>query len=376
MKHLDNITIHKFRGIQNLHLQKLGQINLLVGVNNSGKTSVLEAISSYCAPLDLREWLRIARQREGDVVLRYPTIDALLWLFPQNGSATKDSLYKGEILISGSGNFPVTQLRAVCQKTESIQVSGNIRSHQKINDSVAESEDELLEIQQGLSLELNVSTERIDLFGKQEIFESFQLWENERVIPGYKHENLTLPVATVTPFSHRTEVLQARLLTEARMANFKSEVLKLLQYMDSGIIDIEILTPQRRPIIYVQHKQSGLAPLSTFGDGIRRLFFIALKLAKVKGGILLIDELEVSIHTEALQRSFNWLVEWCILMDVQLFATTHSLEAIDALLDATNEETDLVAYRLEPKDSQTNTVRLDRNLLSILREELGQEVRK
>ena len=376
MKHLENLTIHQFRGIRDLHLPNLGQINLIVGVNNSNKTSVLEAISSYCAPLDLREWLRIARQREGDIVLRSPTIDALLWLFPQDGNATKDSLYKGEILISGTGNFPVTQLRAVCQKIEGIQVSGNIRSHQKINDSVAESEDDLFEIQQGLNLEINVSTKRIDLFSKEEIVESFQLWENERVMPGYKHESLTLPVATVTPFSHRTEVLQARLLTEARMANFKSEVLKLLQHIDSGIIDIEILTPQRRPIIYVQHKQAGLAPLSTFGDGIRRLLFIALKLAKVKGGILLIDELEVSIHTEALQRSFNWLIEWCILMDVQLFATTHSLEAIDALLDATNSKSGLVAYRLEPKQSQTNAVRLDRDLLYILREELGQEVRK
>lgn len=376
MKHLDNLTIHQFRGIQNLHLQKLGQINLLVGVNNSGKTSVLEAVSTYCYPLELREWLRIARQREGDTVLRSPTIDALLWLFRQDGSTTEDSLYKGEILISGSGDFPVTKLRAVCQKIEGIQVSGNIRSHQKINDSLPENEDELFEIQPGLNLELNVSTERTNLFGKEEIVESFQLWENERVIPSSKYERLTLPVATVTPFSHRTEFLQARLLTEARMANFKSEVLRLLQYMDSGIIDLEILTPQRKPIIYVQHKQSGLAPLSTFGDGIRRLLFIALRLAKVKGGILLIDELEVSIHTQALQSYFNWLIEWCVLMDVQLFATTHSLEAIDALLDTANDRTDLVVYRLERQDSQTNAVRLDKDLLYILREELGQEVRK
>ncbi len=46
MKHIENITIHKFRGLQELTLSNLGQINLLVGVNNSGKTSVLEAIST------------------------------------------------------------------------------------------------------------------------------------------------------------------------------------------------------------------------------------------------------------------------------------------------------------------------------------------
>ncbi|MEG4327463.1 AAA family ATPase, partial [Microcoleus sp. herbarium5] len=57
MKHLDNLTIHRFRGLRDLNLQDLGQINILVGGNNSGKTSVLEAISTYCRPLDPLEWL-------------------------------------------------------------------------------------------------------------------------------------------------------------------------------------------------------------------------------------------------------------------------------------------------------------------------------
>jgi AAA15 family ATPase/GTPase len=115
--------------------------------------------------------------------------------------------------------------------------------------------------------------------------------------------------------------------------------------------------------------------VSTFGDGVRRLLHIALKLASVRGGILLIDELESTIHTEALQNSFSWLVKWCKEMDVQLFATTHSLEAVDALLEVTEYESDLVLYRLEPKEIQTRVVRHDWDRLKRLREELGQEVR-
>ncbi len=95
----------------------------------------------------------------------------------------------------------------------------------------------------------------------------------------------------------------------------------------------------------------------------------------MKGGILLIDELESTIHTEALQNSFKWLVKWCIEMNVQLFATTHSLEAVDALLGVTESDSDLVLYRLEPKESQTRVVRHDGHRLRRLREEQGQEVR-
>ncbi|QTA88180.1 AAA family ATPase [Desulfonema magnum] len=51
-KHFETLTIKQFRGLQESELSQLGRINLLVGPNNSGKTSILEAISAYCHPLD------------------------------------------------------------------------------------------------------------------------------------------------------------------------------------------------------------------------------------------------------------------------------------------------------------------------------------
>jgi len=269
-KSLENITIHQFRGLRELELKNLGQINLLVGINNSGKTSVLEALSIYCHPLDLKVWLNTARQREQEYrVSRTPYLDSLQWLF------THDSL--------------------------------------------------------------------------------------------------------VSPASHRSDIGQFRLLSEVRFANFKTDVIDLLRQMDSNISDLEILLPPHslsaRFNIYIQHEKLGLVPVSTFGDGVRRLLHIALKLASVKGGILFIDELESAIHTEALQSSFNWLVKWCQKMNVQLFATTHSLEAVDALLEVTEPESDLVLYRLEPKENYTRVVRHDWTRLKSLREDLGQEVR-
>lgn len=75
-RHLNNLTIHQFRGLRQLELRELGGVNLLVGVNNAGKTSVLEAISTYCRPLDPLEWLNTARRRE--VQSSREAIDAML----------------------------------------------------------------------------------------------------------------------------------------------------------------------------------------------------------------------------------------------------------------------------------------------------------
>ncbi|AHJ27482.1 AAA family ATPase [Nodularia spumigena CS-584] len=390
MRNLESLTIHQFRGLQNLELKDTGQINILVGVNNAGKTSVLEAISTYCRPLDLSEWLSTALRREISLYRSSSRLEALKWLFPQQKQGKHTQSYQGQILISGTGDFPVSKLEATYQELEGTWISKETLGDEEINDRDESLEDDFSN-RQGAELELRVTpaTVQIDLFQNQnEIIEKFQIWENDRFIPKRGQKNLALPVATITPFSHRAERFQIRLLSDAIFQDFKSEVIRLLQYMDSGIIDLELVVPPgqriRNPSIYIKHQQTGIAPISAFGDGVSRLLSMALMLPRVKEGILLIDELGTAIHTEALQFFFKWLIDWSRKMNVQIFATTHSLEVIDALLVANTSETDLVAntsetdlvvYRIKPDASQTNVVRLDRNMLKILREELGQEVR-
>lgn len=386
---LKSIAIHKFRGIRDLELKDLGQINLLVGINNSGKTSVLEALSIYCHPLDIRVWLSTAIQREQEYrISRTPSLDALQWLFAHDFLLDREKLKAGTISISGSGTFAVKQMKATYEEIEGMFVSEKRRRLAAGDDQLAESEDEqigesedLLELRKGLDLRVELYTEQLSLFNREEadIIEDYQLWEHEFFSRASGKREPSLLTSVVTPASHRSDIGQFRLLSEARFHNFKADVLELLRQMDQNISDIEILlSPESissRFNIYIQHERLGLAPVSTFGDGVRRLLHIALKLASVRGGIFLIDELESTIHTEALQNSFRWLVRWCKEMDVQLFATTHSLEAVDALLDVTEDESDLVLYRLEPKEIQTRVVRHDWDRLKRLREELGQEVR-
>jgi len=369
MKHLDNLTIHRFRGLRDLALQELGQINLLVGANNSGKTSVLEAISTYCRPLDPLEWLNTSWRREIKSS-RNPQLNTLRWLFPQNSEVSHIHLYEGETYVSSNGAFPVRELRAIYREFEGFS---ELNDKENSSESQLEIDDiEFDNILRGAELELKVAT----TFGPEELSVSFEIWENQRFINRKNRSTAVLPIDTVTPFSHRIEQLQVSLLSEAIFLGIKPQIIKLLQLMDSEITDLVILSPTgKRPSLYIDHKLVGISPLSAFGDGVRRLLFIALTLAKVKGGVLLIDEIETAIHTEALRSSFTWIVQWCKQMNVQLFATTHSLEAIDAILDASDSDTDLVLYRLEKQESQTKAVRIEWERLQRLREDLGQEVR-
>ena len=398
MRNLETVTIHQFRGLRDLELKDLGRINLLVGLNNSGKTSVLEALSVYCHPLDIKVWLSTAGQREQDMrVYRTRLLHALKWLFTHKSVSILEP-DKPIILISSTGLFSVKKLMASYEEMEEIWLSEgsnirNLSNEEEIeNDNEQEIENEdTPRVRKGIKLKIGVFPDddyQLSLLGEpSDLITDFLLWEDERFYRLSGKREPSLKTSVVTPSSHRSEVSQFSLLNEATHQYFKADVVKLLQQMDNNISDILFLLPpdiemllpsesiNSRFNIYIQHEKLGLAPVSTFGDGIRRLLHIALKLASVKGGILLIDELESTIHTEALQNSFQWLVKWCTEMDVQLFATTHSLEAVDALLEVTESDSDLVLYRLEPKEGKTKVVRHDGHRLRRLREELGQEVR-
>ena len=51
--YIDSFNIYEFRGIKNLKLNSLNHVNIIAGDNNSGKTSILEAIALFKNPLDL-----------------------------------------------------------------------------------------------------------------------------------------------------------------------------------------------------------------------------------------------------------------------------------------------------------------------------------
>lgn len=367
-----------------MRLENLGQFNLLVGINNSGKTSVLEGLSIYCHPLDLREWFRVARQREQESRFSQTSIlDSVRWLFPKAHSfGDKVSEPEvGTLLITGDGSFPVKKLQAKYEVIEGLRISERKRRANLVRSKKIE--DETPELQKGIDLHIEIyaDSNQLNFLDANPTFtQVFQLWEDDFIGRLPRSGQLNLETSIVTPSSHRSETEQLRLLSKASFHDFKASAISLLRQVDSGITDIEILLPpdsisSSRFSAYIQHKRFGLAPLSTFGDGIRRLLHIALKLASVQGGILLIDELEATIHTEALQDSFKWLVQSCKELDVQLFATTHSLEAVDSLLEVTEAESDLVLHRLEPKETHTRVVRHDWSRLKLLREDLGQEVR-
>ena len=84
--------------------------------------------------------------------------------------------------------------------------------------------------------------------------------------------------------------------------------------------------------IYVKLKgQRERVPIGTLGDGLWRLLGLALALVQARGSVLLVDEIEIGLHYTAQVDMWRMVKQAAEELDVQVFATTHSRDCIDAL---------------------------------------------
>ena len=101
------------------------------------------------------------------------------------------------------------------------------------------------------------------------------------------------------------------------------------------------------PAIWIEMEDYGLVPISVFGDGLKKVLTLASAVVKMKNGVILIDEFETGIHKRALIQVAEWLAMVTDRYNVQVFLTTHSSDAIEAIVEAGQNRTDVKAYRLE-----------------------------
>jgi hypothetical protein len=362
---LDEITIHQFRGLRDLALSGLSRVNLLVGPNDSGKTSILEAVAAFSRPLDVRVWVNATWRRE----VFFPEEGFAMWLewmFPHEPGSRNGSFSEAETRISGSGTLAVREVRAHYKRLS--RVRARPPEAEKSLGDFGQADYE----QAGVLFELSASYANGNIR-----MQPWELWYGEELKLTGVMGLANVPCEMITPVSHRVETDQLRWLSEASIADKKHGLLALIQAIDSEIRDVQILSPSgKRPVIYIDFARVGFIPLSACGDGIRRALFIALGLQSTAGGILLIDEIEASIHVTALGPMFSWIVRSCEQLDIQLFATTHSLEAVDAMIQAeAGSLSSISGYRLRRINGVVEAQRVDGDLLGRLRNERGLDVR-
>ncbi len=327
-RHISNLNIETFRGIKNLELNDLSDVNILVGANNSGKTSVLEAAIVLSRPNDFSNILRISRLREGARPNLSPSLyDSFLFLF----NKLSDNMLVSVSCEEASGYKTIVRLNGKIQMI--------------LLESISEGMDSFVG-----ELFCEGGHEQIRFF-PDVIPVSFNKYDNKITLEKNKPYIKMKYISTIDHIvkNNFNEIVRNRQLSE--------KVIEILKLFDSNIKDLRIVQDKDGRIVQmIDNSLSEYMPLSTYGDGIKKVIALANGVAEAENGILLVDEIETSIHSSALKQVFNWLINSCKALNVQLFFTTHSIETVDAMLNCNPESitNDLIrVITLTKKENQT-----------------------
>lgn len=72
-------------------------------------------------------------------------------------------------------------------------------------------------------------------------------------------------------------------------------------------------------------------PIGSMGDGVWRMLTIAIALARSKGGVLLIDEVDTGLHYSVMDDMWKLISLISLESNIQVFATTHSYDCVNSL---------------------------------------------
>lgn len=349
--HINSLRINSYRGIRDLAVDNLGDVNILLGDNNAGKTSVLESIQLLGMP-NQYGLIQVARQREsGRSVLRsrLGILDSVLFLFNVYDEKRRNNQFSIEIggtVLGQSGSLKV-DVEIVEQLIDWNAVSKYERRSYKESDSNLEEEVPTL---------IGSVHNSFKKYGQLSLLEDnperIEINNYSRTIRS-RNENSPINVRMVQTIDHLAGDNLNALLRDKKK---KDRAVELLQNFEDDICDIRYIGEEASLRFYpvIESKHHDYLPLSLYGDGMKKVLTVLNALVGMENGVVLIDEFETALHTSVMQKVFRIMIDLAKELHIQLFLTTHSIEAVDKLLECADSHIDDIRIiRLKKKNNRT-----------------------
>ena len=320
---LDYFYVHNFRGLNHLKLEDFSNVNIFVGANNSGKTSILEALKIFSAPDDIGQVVRLALQRaQGSSEIKKKNLINYLMSIFQKVQEDEDNVQSYRISLEGM----------VRKHIYHYDVDGTIG---EVTDSSGLSKKTL-----GLAIGTSVDNGKVS-------YKSFEIINDTEntFVSTQKHLYSALYLHSSVSYYRSC----AALLSDYIVSEGKKEVLQILQTFDKNVDDISVVGED----VYLHNLLSGSMPLFAYGSGMQKAVFLTIAIIYCKNGVILVDEIDNAIHVSAFEDVFRWFLNTCLKYNVQAFVTTHSIEALDVILR--------IAYQEHTSDDALRIITLRKN---------------
>ncbi len=343
---LKSLKIENFRGFEKFELKQLGRINLLVGENNSGKTSILESLLLLFSRVDLEPTSQVMLARGESVVEAIGNRETE----PQ-GLDIKHLFYGRDVrrgsLLSISGQHDNDAIETVKLAIQDLMFDTPTA---KFDDQVGFFDDGGLELRSQWLVEMPSQVDPIEIQNR-----SFQLSPDQNLqlalVKRSRKETHLTPIKTQYIAAVSVSIPELfRLFENIQLTPQEELVYQALRIIEPRCERIAGKATMSRFEVKLLG-QSHPIPLGSMGDGMSRILRLALGLANLQGGVLIVDEIDTGLHFMAMTGMWKMLREAAKQLDVQIFATTHSRDCWESLAEVAESEgvgdDEMMIHRIE-----------------------------
>ncbi len=379
---LGSLEIKRFRCFRELRIERLGRVNLIVGKNNVGKSTLLEALRLFARPGSIDDLLAMLVSRDEIIAS-----DADAWRRDHNNPLSLDGLFFGRRVTPGENGAIL--IGPADSPNESLRITYEIKSDViKIPDAkhvYVDRENDWVNMPYLLfSGRADLLTFRLG--PEFQIFRMGKLALHHLPHNGDVHarwgkdvewlretETSSEPLRTIRFSSVGPEGLRMSdvsvLWDSVSLSPFEQDVVAAVRIISPDVERVALKAPgnlvHRVPFVKLRGYQEPV-PIRALGDGVNRMFGVALALVDARSGLLVIDEIENGIHYSVQADLWRLVFEMAVRLNVQVFATTHSYDCVRAFETVVRENEEKgVLVRLAQKDDRTLVGEFDENELAI-----------
>ena len=335
---ISDLTIEQFRSLRELGLERLGRVNLITGRNNTGKSSVLEALRILVSDASPAVLASILQYREEDVdegeegarAVETGGASQLVSLF--TGFPQLFGTHKPILIAANGGERPVRLTIALGWLSEERDEEG-IRKWVLNREQLLPEE----EMTPGLVVESGGARRLLPLAYFRRFSPSGRFLRTQLL-----SEETHVPCVFVSPYGGEGTASLGPLWDKIALTDRERDVVEALRIVAPEVERVSMVggeAPRRaRTAIVRATSFPRPVPLRSFGDGLNRLFGIVLSLVNAKNGLLLIDEFENGMHHTIQLDVWRAIFRLSRDLNVQVFATSHSWDAVEAFQKAAADD--------------------------------------
>lgn len=339
---IKNFKIRNYKNFKDLSIDNLGQFNLLVGNNNTGKSNILEAILLYTNNFDLNSWRLVLQNRNEDITCFHAEgqteddmISAIAPLcIDRNLNMFKDSTDNSIVLGTDNDYLQVSLTHVVAKLTQlgqhTITKMVPYSEENKITSNMEEIRPAIISKTSRLDKTTFKSISRIALRTIKSLvwLDRGCLAKGAFVSPMPKNPIVFLACKAIDAN------LFEKSWSKISMTPMELEFSNILQLVYPNVNKVNLLKmPDGRNVPFVALNNGVRMPLSELGDGMTHIANILIALVSAQNGILLLDEVESGLHYTTLQTIWKSIFDIATRLNVQVIATTHSVDCIKAFTD-------------------------------------------